>query len=256
MKGRPTTLPRAGQQSGATLQARNSPYTTTNLSRFSLFTVCALATSSGACGGNVSSSAASSDAAASDVGVKDSSPSDSTGPTDSGAPVDVADAEPDGEPWSPVCPETAPSVGSSCSQAMLSCEYGDAWWNVACDTVLVCSQGQWGLAEVGGSPCLGKPGPNPPGCPTNAAYIAVNSACPDAGLTCNYLQGVVCQCLADHVSVDAGPYWDCVPASNCPTTRPRIGAQCSGTAGCTYELCSYAEICASGIWQPLETMCN
>lgn len=160
----------------------------------------------------------------------------------------------DAAPWSPVCPASPPAVGSACSsdQDMVFCEYGDAWWNVACDTIERCYGGQWIQAEAGNGSCLPPPGPNPAECPAGGTAIG---ACPEAGLTCNYLQGVVCLCSTAGAP-DAAPNWDCIPEPGCPTTRPRLGAPCMGSLGCTYELCAYNEICQSGVWQPQSYICQ
>lgn len=201
------------------------------------------------CGGSVSG--ASHDGGGPDVFNDAKNPQDGGGPNEDGP---IGDSEiSDAEPWSAVCPASAPTVGSACSQDMLFCEYGDAWWNVACDTVVRCYGGQWIHAEAGGSGCLPAPGPNPPACPTSGTAIG---PCPEAGLTCNYLQGVVCQCLTAAAAPDAGPKWDCIPEPGCPTTRPRLGSPCTGGVSCTYELCAYMEICQNDVWQPQSYSCQ
>src|SRR5579862_1388904 len=63
---------------------------------------------------------------------------DSPAPPD--APTLDAPASGDGgTPWSPVCPETRPSMGAPCTLKDVSCEY-------ACGDVLVCADGSWGGA--------------------------------------------------------------------------------------------------------------
>jgi len=200
------------------------------------------------CGGNVGGSRPTDGGNAMDSSI------DSGGTIDSGTPGDAWGVPADGGRWSPLCPETPPSVGSACSQDMLQCEYGDAWWNVACDTVVQCYSGQWGLDSLGVQPCLGKPGPNPPQCPTSGSIVN-HTPCPNAGLTCNYEQGVVCQCFG---SQDGGFGWDCPLDSTCPTSRPRLGAPCSGAQGCTYDLCAYSEWCPNdgGVWQAQPYNCQ
>jgi hypothetical protein len=206
------------------------------------------------CGGSTSASPQDGGGQPDGTNQKDTgTQGDSGAPLDSAVPDGAWGIPSDGGPWSAVCPETAPAVNSSCSHDMLVCEYGDAWWNVACDTVVVCSFGQWTLRQTGGGPCLGKPGPNQPGCPSNSGTIVESSACPEAGLTCNYEQGVVCGCFG---SADAGSGWNCQPARDCPTSRPRLGAACSGQQECTYVLCAYSEQCVGNVWQPHEYVCQ
>jgi hypothetical protein len=201
------------------------------------------------CGGAVESSPP-----ADGGGTTDSTSTDSGNPPDSGQPHGDAGGEADGGPWSVVCPATVPGIGSPCSQDTIVCEYGDAWWNVACDTIAQCSSGQWSATSLGVEPCLGAPGPNPPQCPTNG-YIVDKTPCENLGLTCNYLQGVVCQCVSD-APTDSGSIWDCPLDPTCPTTRPRLGASCVGEQTCTYELCAYSEICQGGVWQPQPDNCQ
>jgi hypothetical protein len=74
------------------------------------------------CGGTVTESAAG-DSGSPEVGPPvDSSPGD-----DSSSTTDVWGVPPDGGPWSPVCPESAPALGSPCTHDQLECEYGSAW---------------------------------------------------------------------------------------------------------------------------------
>lgn len=154
---------------------------------------------------------------------------------------------PDGGPWSPVCPDSTPSVGSACTTSGTYCEYGDAWWSISCDTVLLCENDHWDVSNPGTTPCLPEPGPNSPECPQNPSMIG--GSCSEAGLTCHYGMGASCECGQSPLP-DASTTWDCQPAPGCPDSRPRLGAPCqvSGLL-CGYQGCANRELCAGGIWQ-------
>ena len=87
--------------------------------------------------------------------------------SDTGSPPWGAPA--DGGPWSPLCPETSPTIGSGCAGS-LWCEYGEAWWDIACDTVIECVNGQWIDGELPGT-CFPEPGPNAPACPEGSLFV-------------------------------------------------------------------------------------
>jgi hypothetical protein len=159
---------------------------------------------------------------------------------------------------SPVCPDDAPAVGTPCTQNMLQCEYGNAWWDVACDVVVQCMSGQWAADTSLGGTCAPKPGPNSADCPPAIPMdLGPNdndmmTACSQAGEQCSYRDGT-CTCV---VSADAAApsYWECVPGPGCPGIRPPLGSSCMGAdAGmeCPYELTcgGYAQICQGGVWQ-------
>jgi hypothetical protein len=210
------------------------------------------------CGGNTTGSATGdggqpSEGSSSDNELPfDGSAGDASAGVDSSSATDAWGFPPDGGPWSPVCPETAPAVGSPCAiPTMTICEYGDAWWNVVCNTTLVCNSatGTWGPASLPplGS-CVPEPGPNPPQCPANVDYIV--GPCSYTELQCNYGQGVNCICTANPwvpYSPDAGLNWSCLPGPSCPSSRPRLGSGCAGTdAFCTYG--AITESCHNGVW--------
>jgi hypothetical protein len=182
-------------------------------------------------------------------GASDSSgDSVSDSSSDSGTLADAWGVPADGGPWSPVCPKTLPAQGTSCTQDMLQCEYGIAWWNAACDTITQCSNGAWGNIQPSTGPCLPAPGPNAASCLVNPGAIQSGiTACSQVGLTCWYGQGAECTCTVDG---DAGssPTWYCRPEPGCPSTRPPVGAGCALPVACTYAGC-FVEQCQNGIWQ-------
>jgi hypothetical protein len=158
-----------------------------------------------------------------------------------------------GEQLSPECPGTQPSVGSSCSGVMTVCEYGDAWWDVSCDTVMGCNNGTWELSPAGQGPCVPAPGANPAACPMDPSLIQTGAACPRAQIDCYYGMGTECGCLGSSARPDAGPIWVCAPDTGCPSTRPKLGASCSAYG----QMCGYGigstgigEACLNGTWQP------
>ena len=154
-------------------------------------------------------------------------------------------------PWSPVCPETAPATGSACSTADAYCEYGEAWWDVSCDTVVQCLDGSWQPAAVSQQTCFPAPGPNSALCPGDPLAIPPGAACSHPGLACYYGQGAVCICglPVGPDALDAGSEWACGPDPGCPGARPRLGAPCTGDSLCEYNDASgFAEVCQGGTW--------
>ena len=83
--------------------------------------------------------------------------------------------------------------------------------------------------------------------------LTVTGACPDAGLTCYYGEGVICYCTDKN---DGGASWVCLPEGPCLATRPRLGSPCQGTLDCTYVICGYGQECVLGVWQPSQLSCN
>jgi hypothetical protein len=177
------------------------------------------------------------------------SASSSGGSSDNGP--DGAWGQPDGSgPWSPVCPATQPALGASCSANSVMCEYGDAWWSVACDQVVLCQDGRWVVGGAGQNTCLPQPQPNSPACPSNVEIIPNGSTCSQPSLECYYGQGVQCECHPPIDDAGGPPNWVCVPESGCPSSRPRLGAACTGQPStCTYQPCVFEEVCIGGIWQ-------
>jgi hypothetical protein len=166
-------------------------------------------------------------------------------------------------PWSPVCPQERPAVGSPCSPAdnmdspELLCEYGAPQYDPSCDTVLTCQSGAWQVAPAG--PVCRPDGPNAASCPaTLGDVIDGDASCSVAGLRCEYPQGV-CLCATSFggpIQIDAGMSWACVPQAGCPMPRPRLGASCSApSTSCDYFPCSFAEQCSEGYWKGLFEGC-
>jgi hypothetical protein len=199
---------------------------------------------------------------------KDSGPQEG-GLQDSGSPEggprdgDVFDAAPSPDatgdetpaPWSPLCPDALPSTGSACALPEgTQCEYGSAWWSVACDAVVKCASGQW-ATQLSGDTCSPEPGPNAASCPADFASVPQGSACPTKALACIYAQGA-CSCQAGPgPSIDGGTAnWSCLPEPGCPFPRPRIGTACN-QGSCTYSTCEFLENCDNGTWQGQEEAC-
>jgi hypothetical protein len=157
----------------------------------------------------------------------------------------------DGGPWSAVCPLSEPNIVlTRCSQPGLQCEYGEAWWGIACDQVLECSQAYWQTvsgARLANTTCEPEPGPNAPSCPPDTQSFKSKSPCTSTqmGLMCFYGQGTSCTCVQS--VPDSGPLWDCSPDPGCPSTRPRVGAPCNTGLLCTYG--SVTEFCSGSVWQ-------
>jgi hypothetical protein len=204
--------------------------------------LCVALTALFGCGGSVASVPA---------GDHDAEP----GPSDAGGDVVAHDAPVgDGnQPWSPVCPDTIPAIGSACTQENLECEYGSAWWNISCDKVVQCQSGAWTSFMPSYDPCSPAPGPNPAGCPANLSDIPQGGSCEDTTLSCDYLPNAICSCslpLGGPVQVDAGGSWACLPEQGCPLPRPTVGTACdTENQMCTYQQCSYAQTCEGGVWQ-------
>lgn len=140
-------------------------------------------------------------------------------------------------------------VGAGCTDESLECEYGSAWWSIACDQVLQCKGGEWTTEQLAGT-CTPAPGPNAATCPAEPGLVEAGSSCPTANLTCFYGEGANCACEIPVFSLpDAGPSWICEPGPGCPSTMPRLGAPCAGSSTCTYVDCSYGTQCIGGVWQ-------
>ena len=211
------------------------------------------------CGGSTASSrdgggpadATSPDGTQMDTGSESDTGADGTSINDSGAGMDVAEGDAGADSgWSPVCPGEQPTLGSSCDGGGV-CEYNQAWWSIECSLVIECGAGnQWTQTSMCIGPCVPAPGPNDPQCPASPMGITQASPCPffDAGLTCNWYQGITCDCHAAIIGdPDAGGQWLCDPGPACPPTRPRLGASCGpNPLGCKYA--ALAMQCTNGIW--------
>jgi hypothetical protein len=194
------------------------------------------------------------DTGAADTGSPDGGSIDS-GKTDSGSP-DSGGLDSAPPPLSPQCPMPKPMDGVPCTSSGLECEYGDAWWDIACDTVKQCAGGAWSTVQVGGGTCTPAPGPNPATCPAAIADVDNGGTCSPNGLECVYPEGV-CSCTPPMggpvIEIDGGTplQWSCVPDQpGCPGERPPLGSTCteSSTLMCVYQECSYAEQCTGGVW--------
>ncbi|HEX8794521.1 MAG TPA: hypothetical protein VF765_26430 [Polyangiaceae bacterium] len=161
-----------------------------------------------------------------------------------------------GSSWSPVCPESLPTIDSSCFNPVAEppCEYGNAWWDTGCDTIVQCTTNAWNLVDVANETCFPAPGPNSADCPRDGSAIGVGTACAQSGLTCYYDGGTACACAAGS-HADAGTTWQCNPDPGCPIPRPRFGASCSRERTCNYgvEPNVIGEQCINGFWQPPST---
>lgn len=166
---------------------------------------------------------------------------------DSGTSWDMPDA---GGPWSPVCPTSVPAIDSPCSAgALVTCEYGDAWWDVSCNTVFTCSSGTWIEDHPSSQTCFAAPAPNSSSCPASPTDIHAGTDCSDALLTCYYGMGAYCQC-GGSINPEAAVIWACGPTAGCPSTRPRLGATCSSGEMCYYgDSSGFFESCVDGFWQ-------
>jgi len=178
------------------------------------------------------------------TGLDDSAGADSDAASEAG-PWGVST---DGGAWSTVCPDTQPATGGPCSGAA-ACEYGSAWWDVSCDTVMHCTSGAWAIDDVSSESCFPEPGPNAAACPSDPMTVRPESAC-DTPALCHYGEGAFCACQATSQSPDAGLGWICGPDPTCPSTRPRIGASCAADGlTCGYGDESGFEMeCQSGTW--------
>src|SRR5262249_20927759 len=76
----------------------------------------------------------------------------------------------------------------------------------------------------------------------------------EAEIQCVTPRGV-CACTTGVDGAHAHPRrWVCVPVgSNCPTSRPLLGAPCIGTRSCDYGACDFKRgarmICEDDVWQ-------
>jgi hypothetical protein len=128
----------------------------------------------------------------------------------------------DGGSWSPICPELAPPAGTKCTPAAVGayCEYGAAWWSIACNTVMYCetTDGAWINRNPSGTSCFPAPGPNCNTCPENPSGLS--GTCSTPGLSCYYGEGTSCTCSEQRAA------WECFPPGGCPNARPRVGSPC------------------------------
>lgn len=139
------------------------------------------------CGGSVANQtlAPAVDAGGVDSGEPDGSHNPPPTPVPDAAPnEDVAPPPVDAShPWSPVCPEQPPSLGTSCAPEGTQCEYGTQY-DPSCNDLVQCQGGAWTQTRFG--PCNPTSDPNPPACPATSADVPKNQACSDTGLVCLY----------------------------------------------------------------------
>jgi hypothetical protein len=208
------------------------------------------AVAAGACGGTTA--APTRDAGVDGTVALDAAP-DATQDMDGGDNVDVGAAD-GGDVVNPSpCPRTPPSVGSSCSRELLSCEYG-ASDDPLCNKAYQCNGGKWSLAYDGFG-CRFT-GTNDPACPATYGDVPQNGPCSGPPL-CDYPQGR-CECILScgHPLPDAGSHWVCSSAGvGCPSPRGdnKLGAACSlpGLV-CQYGICcaTTSQTCGdAGIWE-------
>jgi hypothetical protein len=154
----------------------------------------------------------------------------------------------EGGPWSDVCPDTQPGTGTPCNRDV-TCEYGDAWWDVSCDTVMHCSSGAWAIDDVSSESCFPAPGANSSACPSDPTTVRPESGCRTPAI-CYYGQGAFCACQPTSQQEDAGLGWICGPDPTCPSTRPRLGAPCDATGlTCGYgDESGFEMVCQAGAW--------
>jgi hypothetical protein len=158
--------------------------------------------------------------------------------------------------WSPVCPASAPTLGSSCAEEGLLCEYSGTS-DASCDTFSTCSGAVW-TSEVPPGPQVGcPPSPNPAACPTTSNGVPSGGGCAQLA-TCVYSEGYcICEVVVQPEIVVPEMLWSCGPQPGCPPTLARLGAKCSilGTT-CTYPPCAGATCGEQGYWQPTEMTCG
>jgi hypothetical protein len=219
-------------------------------------TLLAIALCHVACGGSVAAGGGDYDSGSADARHIPSSDSGH----DSAAPDTGHDG---GAPWSPVCPEQLPAIGSPCTipdpmdSPEILCEYGPIQYDINCSMTVQCDNGQWASGLADPSSCQ-PDGPNTAACPASyEALMAIpNSECSDTNLRCEYPEGVcVCSSGFDVVEIDGGTTWSCNPGPGCPVPRPRVGSSCSTNVSCTYETCDFGESCSGGYWQVLFEGC-
>jgi hypothetical protein len=198
-----------------------------------------------ACGGDTVSGG-------SEPGTDGGTHHDAVSHVDSPAPGDDAT-----QPWSPVCPVTAPAVGTVCTKEGITCEYGQMQYDVACDTVLQCGGGTWSKFDTFMT-CT-PDAPNAAACPSTLTAVPQGGSCAPNGLSCAYPEGV-CSCApqigpVEFIDGGQGPTWTCNPGPGCPMPRPRLGSPCTGNTSCSYESCAYGQSCQDGAWLAEEEGC-
>jgi hypothetical protein len=139
----------------------------------------------------------------------------------------------------PVCPESEPQVGDSCTEAGLLCSYGEAATS-SCRAYYQCSEGSWTLdtrLDPERYPCEPPAGHCPPEPPT------LGDGCtPPPGYTPCVYEDVMCSCVAGNHWATSAEQWLCYGPPDdpsCPALLPNIGEGCS-TQGVQ---CSYVEDC-------------
>ena len=166
------------------------------------------------------------------------------GGTDTGALPDGA--LPDGSRRDS-CPGAAPTLGQACTSPGMACEYGGTGPNRLCTTNAVCITGSSGTTAWNVTPpqpgCIAEPKQNPPECPATFGTLPTGAACPKAGLSCVYDQGM-CGCTPCFGDGGGGGQteWACDPfpqPTGCPEPRPLIGSACTQEG----QSCAYGQQC-------------
>ena len=135
------------------------------------------------------------------------------------------------------CPPESPVDRAACSSWGLVCEYdnGSRATSRDCLPARECTKVLSAATDDGfrlrwfTTKCTP---PSAKSCPERLADVAVGTKCSRLRNVCEYESGT-CGCRAEAPS----DTWICVPAPeapNCPGTRPRAGAPCSGGAVCDY----------------------
>jgi hypothetical protein len=190
--------------------------------------VAAMAPSLAACGGLTNG-------VGSDGGPK----SDGSGSSsDTSEPPSDAGQDDTAATWSPVCPDTPPTLGASCTAANVSCEYACNSYVFSCS-----SQGVWSAGA--NIPCDPSASTNPAACPSGA--IQPQASCYQDHLACVVPDEGECVCIPTP-EPDGGTYWwSCNPQPGCPYPHPRIGSVCTEGMYCAYPA-GEAVICTNGLW--------
>ena len=162
-----------------------------------------------------------------------------------------------------MCPATLPATGTACNRENLECEYGDATWNVACDAVVQCQNGQWWSYEASYDTCTPKPGKNPASCPASYASIPQGQACDASGLSCAYDEGARAAArrsssVRSRPTAGAPPSGRATRGKGAPHRARVSGARARRSRGttCEYVTCGYAQTCSDGVWQATQEECD
>ena len=207
----------------------------------------------GGCGGKFGdASVGGDDGGGSDASALDGGASDASSHDGGGADGGATDGG-----WSPVCPDSAPAIGSACTREGTECEYGSDR-ELACNLLVSCAQGAWRKSTTPGT--CPPPGPNPSECAPTFEGNVRGAACMPNGIECRYPRGD-CRCSTfsggPPPPPDAGATWHCDdPGPGCPVPRPRVGSACAMPGlSCMYKECELGESCDHGVWNVENVAC-